>query len=262
MSSAGARLRAAFGELARGLADLLLPESCGSCRGSDIASGGLCDGCNVRLLALVSLPYCPRCGATVGPNIPVRQDGCGMCPNPLPKFTRVIRIGPYAEPIRSAIKQLKYHKQELLLRQLGEMLSEAVAACCTDEKFDLIVPVPMHWRRRMFRGYDHADVIARSIANNLGAPVGPELIRVRPTPPQVNLPRTRRIENVRGAFSLASRSVVSGAKILLVDDVTTTGATANEAARTLLSGGASGVSLAVVAKAEPPRAYTQHWTEK
>ena len=75
------------------------------------------------------------------------------------------------------------------------------------------------------------------------------------TPPQAHLPKTRRIENVRGAFSVSDPKVISGARVLLVDDVTTTGATANEAARALLAAGASQVVLAVIAKADPPKAY-------
>ncbi len=88
-----------------------------------------------------------------------------------------------------------------------------------------------------------------------GKQLGDQLIRVRHTPPQVHLPRTRRIENVRGAFAVRTKRRIEGARVVLVDDVTTTGATANEAARTLLKAGASNVHLAVIAKAEPPRAY-------
>ena len=120
------------------------------------------------------------------------------------------------------------------------------------------MPVPMHWRRRWSRGYDHARALAKRLAGRLNLPVGNELIRIRYTPPQVTLSRSRRIEIVRGAFALRSTAPIEGAHVLLVDDVTTTGATANETARTLLSGKASRVTLAVVAKAEPPTAYAQH----
>jgi predicted amidophosphoribosyltransferase len=116
----------------------------------------------------------------------------------------------------------------------------------------------MHWRRRLGRGYDHARVLAREVGGRLDVPVGAELVRVRHTAPQVNLPATRRIENVRGAFAVGDARAVAAADVLLVDDVTTTGATANEAARTLLAAGAARVVLAVVAKAEPPTAYAPH----
>ena len=242
-----------------GFVDLLLPEVCRACGAQHVDAAGLCMECNVRLLSLVALPYCPRCGSTLGPNIPVRDDGCAGCGPTLPRFARVIRLGPYADPLRSVIRELKYHRCEALRRRLGLLLGQAVAACCDLDRFDLALPVPMHWIRRLARGYDHAGVLARAVARELRLPVGEALVRVRNTPPQVHLARSRRIENVRGAFAVRGKNAVTGARILLVDDVTTTGATANEAARALLDAGALRVTLAVTAKAEPPTAYATHW---
>ena len=145
-----------------------------------------------------------------------------------------------------------------MLRRLGELLSEAVGARVPPESLDLVSPVPMHWRRRLARGYDHARALGREMGRRLGLPVGHELIRVRCTPPQVTLARTRRQEALRGAFAVRTKGTIEGAHVLLVDDVTTTGATANEATRALLAGGASKVTLAVIAKAEPPTAYRRH----
>jgi ComF family protein len=250
-------------QLSASLVDLVLPESCAAC-GGDVADGSLCRDCNVRLLGLVALPYCPRCGSTLGPNIPARDDGCRACPDTLPRFTQVIRLGPYADPLRSAIRDLKYRRQEVLRRRLGKLLAEAVAGKASERPFDLAMAVPMHWRRRLGRPYDHARVLAGVVADALGLPLGNELVRVRHTPPQVHLTRSRRIENVRGAFGLSGGkgpSTLRGAHVLLIDDVTTTGATANEAARTLLEGGASAVTVAVIAKSEPPTAYAEHWKE-
>ena len=170
-------------------------------------------------------------------------------------------MGPYADPLRRIIHQLKYHRREEMLNRLGRLLSEAVAARVEVETLDVIIPVPMHWRRRLGRGYDHARALARQLGKRLDLPVGDELVRLRHTPPQVNLPRTKRIQILRGAFGLRSTAAIEGTHALLVDDVTTTGATANEASRTLLSGGASKVILAVAAKAEPPTAYGQYWEQ-
>jgi len=243
--------------LAGGLAELVLPEACAACEDPRIATGGLCGQCNLDLLGLVSLAYCPRCGATLGPNVPARDDGCWACPNPLPRFWRVVRLGPYARPLRSIIRNLKYFRSEAMLRRVGAMLGQALRATRDGEEFDVVLPVPMHWRRRLARGCDHARILARAVARELRAPVGDELVRVRNTPPQTHLSRTRRIENVRLAFALRPRSDLGGANVLLVDDVTTTGATASEAARTILGGRALHVTLAVIAKSESPRAYTQ-----
>jgi len=248
-----------LGSLAWGAADLVWPESCAACGSAEPCVEGLCEACNVRLLSLVVLPYCPRCGSTLGPNVPVHDEGCAGCPSTLPRFVRTVRLGPYAAPLDGVVRELKYRRRETMRRRLGRLLAGAVASQMPDESFDLALPVPMHWLRRFGRGYDHAGVLARAVSRELGVPLGRELIRVRNTPPQVNLPRSRRIENVRGAFAVSKPRAIAGASILLIDDVTTTGATANEAARVLLKVGALRVTLAVVAKSEPPTAYAHHW---
>ncbi len=253
-------IRGAIRMVAGGLADLLLPRVCAACGANRIADEHLCEDCSRELLTLVSLPYCPRCGSTIGPNIPVREDGCSCCPPILPRFARVFRLGPYAGPLRSVIRELKYRRREEMRRRLGRLLGRAVAAAGLEPPLDMVMPVPMYWRRRLSRGYDHARVLACAVAAELHLPVGDELIRVRHTPPQTHLSKSKRIKNVQGAFQLNAAGTISGAHVLLVDDVSTTGATANEAAATLLAGGASRVILAVVAKSEPPTAYTDYWS--
>ena len=245
----------AIGSVPAGLADLVLPAVCGVCEGADVDEAGMCPECHVRVLSAIATPYCPRCGASVGLNVPPGQAGCRLCPMPLPRFARVVRLGPYADPLGGVVRQLKYRRREKMRRRLGRMLAQALLGQCPGEAFDLAMPVPMHWRRRLARGYDHARVLARAVARELGLVVGDELVRVRHTPPQAHLPRSRRIENVRGAFRVTLPGPLAGAHVLLVDDVTTTGATADEAARVLLAAGASRVTLAVIAKAEPPVPY-------
>jgi ComF family protein len=249
----------AAGHLLSGLVDLVLPESCLACAGSQSGTDGLCDACSRQLLSLVSMPYCSRCGSTLGPNVPEYDDGCWACPQPVLRVGRVIRLGPYGGPIREIIKQLKYHRNEHLARHMGNLLAEAVTARCDEQMApDVVIAVPMHWLRRLGRGFDHAQSLARRTAKRLGVTVGDHLVRVRNTPQQVSLSRTRRIENVRNAFAVMRKREIEGATVLLVDDVTTTGATANEAARILLNAGAARVNLAVLAKSEPPRAYADY----
>jgi predicted amidophosphoribosyltransferase len=139
--------------------------------------------------------------------------------------------------------------------RLADLLAHAIQAAGVG--CEAIVHVPMHWQRRLLRGHDHAEQLAALLAKRLELPSIGALRRTRSVSPQVHLPRTRRIENVRGSMALARGQDLSGLSILLVDDVTTTGATADEAARVCLSGGAEEVILAVAAKAEPPRAYAQ-----
>ena len=244
-----------------GVLDLLLPNVCAACSAADAAANGLCQECADNLLAMAALAYCKRCGSATGPNVPEHWESCPACPATLPRFDRVIRLGSYAPPLRSVIRHLKYRRQEMLRGYLGKLLAAAIDARC-DHPLDLALSIPMHWRRRLTRGYDHARMIARTVARELDLPLGHELFRVRHTPPQAHLTRTRRIENMRGAFAVTSPATIRGAKILLVDDVTTTGATADEATRTLLEAGASSVTLAVLAKSEPPKAYAEFRGDK
>jgi len=260
MSNAVAAIRSAFLSGASALGDLVLPRACAACEAPDVAAGRLCQPCNIRLLSLVALSYCPRCGTTIGPNIPVRPDGCPGCPDTLPRFARVFRLGPYSDPLRTVIRELKYRRRDTMRRRLGCMLGQLVGAEVQDDQTapQLVMPAPMHWRRRLVRGWDHARALATAVGGELNLPVGNELVRLRNTPQQAKLPRSQRAANMRGAFAVRRGEGLVGASILLVDDVTTTGATANEAARTLLRAGAARVTLAVVAKGEPPTAYAQH----
>jgi ComF family protein len=247
---------------ARGLLELLLPGSCVGCR-VDLPSSGLCEACRVKLLELVSRQWCPRCGSSLPPGSPPdraeRGDGCAACLQPLGRFQRVVRLGPYAMPLRQTIRQMKYHRSDSLRTELATMLAHAVEARLpADQRPELVLAIPMHWRRRLTRGCDHSVLLARPIARQLKLPLGHELVRVRNTPPQARLSRSGRLRNVRGAFAVSSPRALEAARILLVDDVTTTGATADEAARALMKAGAATVTLAVLAKADPPRAYARN----
>jgi ComF family protein len=241
-----------------GLADLVLPDVCAACEAATAAAEGLCEPCTLELLSLAALPYCPRCGSTIGPNIPPYESGCPRCPGPLPRFAHVFRLGPYTGPLRGLVRGLKYRRRHGVRRHMAELLAARVRAGCGHVLPDAVVPVPMHWLRRVSRGFDHAQAVASRLAAALDVPLGIELRRVRNTAAQVGLPRTRRLENMHGAFAVCgSAAGVRGAAILLVDDVTTTGATANEAARALLEAGANRVLLAVLAKTESPKAYAE-----
>jgi ComF family protein len=237
-----------LGTLAGGTVDLLLPAVCLTCDAAAVTAQGLCDDCNVKLLSLVAEPYCPRCGTSLGPGIPVREAGCSSCPSPLGRFVRVIRLGPYAGPLKKAVRSLKSPRSRAIGRRLGGLLAHAVRAGCPEDRFDMAVAVPAHWIRRLSRNGDHARQLVRTVATPLKLPIGDDLVRIRHTPAQVRMSRTQRIDNVRGAFAVRNPKSVVGANILLIDDVTTTGATANEATMTLLKAGALRVTLAVVAK--------------
>ncbi|HKD09958.1 MAG TPA: ComF family protein [Bryobacteraceae bacterium] len=134
-----------------------------------------------------------------------------------------------------------------LARPLGKYL------CCAiddDKPFDFIVPVPLHWRKRWSRGFNQAELLAREVARKRGTPVVRVLRRKKPTATQAGLTSAGRKRNVVSAFALRSAADVRGKRILLVDDVMTTGATANACANVLKRGGAKSVSLATLARVD------------
>jgi ComF family protein len=149
-----------------------------------------------------------------------------------------------------------------LSRPLGEMLARAVPR---EERFDAVVPMPLHWRRRWERGFNQSELLAREIARRWNAPVVKAVLRVKATASQAGLTNAKRRANMSGAFStrpsrfrefvgaclaLGKRMPLKGARVLLIDDVLTTGATAAACARALKRAGASRVTLAAVARTD------------
>jgi len=236
--------------------ELVLPAQCIGCGAYDEAARPICASCADALLGQVGHPHCPRCGAGIGENLPVEKRGCISCPRPMPRFDRVVRLTAYEPPVAEIIRSMKFRRLRRGTRWLASMLAAKIRACEELASVELIQAVPLHWVRRLARGYDQAGLLADAVAAELGLSTAGVLVRIRNTPPQINLPRTRRIENVKGAFATRRAGRTAGRHVLLIDDVTTTGATASEAARTLLDAGARRVSLAVLAKAEPPAAFT------
>lgn len=226
--------------------DLVYPPSCASCSdelvpGSPLA---LCATCRAALVD--ARPACPRCGASLPPG---PDPTCPMCDGRRLRFHAVARLGTYEGALRSAVLRTKRASGRGLAMALGDLLAERAGL----EQFDadVVVPVPMHWMRRAWRGANSAEVIARRLAGRLGLPMRSGLLaRRRRTAPQASLPPSRRRANVRGAFRARPHADLPGARVLLVDDIMTSGATANEAARMLAGAGAEFVAVAVLARAE------------
>jgi len=237
--------------------DLVLPRHCSACEAPAPGDGrvALCAECGRAMAGLLETPHCPRCGRGAGPRT-FDLDGCSLCrARPLP-YDGVARVGPYHEPLRSLILAYKYRERRDLGPILGRLLAERVALAPWADLVDLVAPVPLHWTRRVLRGFNQAFALAREVAGGDGRAaserVARRLWRVRATPHQTRLPPARRVENVRGAFAVRGRaSVVVGKRVLLVDDVLTSGATIGECARVLRRAGAAAVYAAVVAVAGP-----------
>ena len=149
--------------------------------------------------------------------------------------------------MREWIHLYKYGRVKTMVRPLGELLA---AALPREEQWDAVVPVPLHWRRRWRRGFNQSELLAHAVARRWGIPVIKALKRARYTPTQTGLSNTGRRKNVAAAFAAVRRHPVSGCRILLVDDVMTTGSTAAACARVLRQAGAAGITLLTVARAD------------
>ena len=214
------------------LARLVFGGACFICRGA--ARETLCESCDAELPRLVQ-PVCPRC-AVESPSGAV----CGRCLAQPPHFDATHAALAYAFPADALVHALKFRGELALAPFLGKLLREKV----TSHGFDCVIPVPLSGRRLRERGYNQAVEIAR----HLGA-MKVEIdacARERDAPPQAGLDREARRRNVRGAFHCA-RSF-SGERVVLVDDVMTTGATLDELARALKAAGAASVVNWVVCR--------------
>lgn len=234
-------------ELAQGLVALLYPGVCAGCE--DMLPPGpdrFCAACRTALAA-DQLPTCPRCASTVGPFANL-EDGCTRCRGEVFHFEKVIRLGPYEGLLRELVLRMKHASGEGLAEMLGQWWARQAGDRLRQVQADVVVPVPLHWRRRWSRGYNQSEILADSLAHALGLPCRPRwLRRTRFTPSQSEQPASTRRENVRNAFAARPHPPMRGRTILLVDDVLTTGSTASEAARALRSAGAGRVAVAVLA---------------
>lgn len=254
-SSALEFVRRPFGRwwpmLRKATLDFVYPPTCAFCqaelhKGRE-ASGGFCFTCWMALIAPTG-NVCQRCGGTVGPYLDV-ESGCIWCRDEDYRFDRVFRLGLYDGLLGTACLWGKHRRADPLLAALVNLLWQTERAEFAAEEIDLVVPVPQHWMQRVYRSHNAPDTLSAVFAHRLQARLDTHILRkVRMTSRQARLaPQARRI-NMRNAFRVAKPGKVAGANVLLVDDVMTTGATANEAARVLGEAGANRIVVAVLAR--------------
>jgi ComF family protein len=229
--------------------DLLFPPSCAYCREEveTSANGLLCHDCRAGLVD--NRLSCRRCGASALVN--AASGRCLRCQDERFYFDSVVRLGGYDGMMRTAVLRMKRETERALAMAAGDLLAGTRQTAWDALKPDAVVPIPMHWSRRVWRGFNSPEAISERLARHLDIPLAPHLLeRRRRTAPQASLPPTRRLANVRGAFHARFHPDLSGARLLVVDDIMTTGATVNEAAKMLIRAGAGFVSIAVLARAE------------
>ena len=214
--------------------DLLFPRKCALCR---------------KLLSKEETDYCRDC-RTKAPRFPVlREKDHPSGKSKLQFLDSVTAVWYYKENVRESILRLKFHKAAFLADPFGRSLAMKVMET-HPEDFDLLTWVPVSAKRKRKRGYDQAELLAKAAGKELGIPAQSLLQKIRDNPAQSGMSGEARKANVLGAYQIKANTDLSGRRILLIDDVFTTGATAEECAKVLLEGGAKEVHCAVVATSQ------------
>ncbi len=251
--SSGARLMALFRSAGAAVLDAAYPPQCLACREIMAAPASLCPVC-WRAMPFIARPYCERLGTPFA----VDLGGALLSPAAIadpPVFRRARAVARYDGVARELVHKLKYSDRQELAVGMGRLM--AGAARDSLGEVDVIVPVPLHWTRLWQRRFNQAAALAAVLAGETGLPVRPKLLRRRKrTLRQVGLTRVERQRNLQGAFIApeAAQGELKGRRVLLVDDVMTTSATANAAARALLRGGAEAVDIITFARVVAPGA--------
>ena len=246
LRSALAACHGAWRHAARLALDIALPTLCVACR-EPVDGEGVCAECWAKL-SFIAKPYCPRLGIPFvydpGPELLSME----AIANP-PAYQRARAAVRYDDVARTLVHALKYQDRTDLAPAMGRWMARAGRELL--EEADALVPVPLHWQRAWGRRYNQSGALARVIARQSGVKFASETLRrVRPTQQQIGLSRSQRASNVQGAFKIADdrRSEIQGRRVVLVDDVLTTGATVDACARALLRAKAASVDVLVFAR--------------
>ena len=236
---------------ARQLADFTFPPQCALCGCVDFPADGravaYCPDC-IAELCPAPLNRCECCGAEIGPYAK-SDNGCTHCRNRTLRFDSVVCLGMYDESLKQALLSAKWSFSAVRMRSLGALLAVERLSALKELRCDRIVPIPQHWRQRLVRHFNPAWIIAAELSKQLNIPCDVHLLRrSRRARPQKRVSVGQRFENQSQAFSLRDAHVVRGQRLLIVDDVLTTGATCSEAAKLLKQSRAKSCHVAVLAR--------------
>ncbi|MDH7498813.1 MAG: ComF family protein [candidate division NC10 bacterium] len=234
------------------LFSLLFPSPCRVCQGPLLSHRSLICGSCWDAIQVIEGPICPRCGIPF-PSAESQAFAsdflCGSCRLQEPPFHQARSVGYYEGTLREAIHLFKFGRREEMGRHLGALMVDHFPAEWEDFGLDLIVPIPLHPRRRRQRGFNQSLILGEALARAFDLRLhGRLLSRARPTLPQSDLPLSEKFANLKGAFEVRRTEEMEGKNILLVDDIYTSGATAQEASKTLLKAGAERVFVYTLAR--------------
>jgi ComF family protein len=208
----------------------------------------VCDGCLHAPRPFSPGCCCQRCGIPVAHAAALDEDErCRLCRVGMRGFDATYAFGDYSGELRHLIQVFKYERVASLAKPLSAMLLQALPR---HTQFDCITPVPMHWWRQFRRGFNQAQLLAEALGNRCAFPVNPLLQRTRMARVQAGLDSKERRRNAAASVALRPQSAIAGKRILLVDDVLTTGATATVCARLLKRAGASYVAALTLARVD------------
>jgi ComF family protein len=224
--------------------ELALPPLCPACR-EPVGDMALCAACWAKL-SFIAPPYCARLG------VPFAYDpGPGLLSMEAiadpPAYHRARAAVRYDEIARTLVHALKYGDRLDLAPIMGQWVAAAGRELLAEA--DALIPVPLHWRRLWLRRFNQAAALAEAVSRASGVPVVHRALkRVKATPQQVGLSKAERAVNMQGAFRVPNKAEIAGRRLVLVDDVLTSGATSESCARALLRAGAANVDVLVFAR--------------
>ena len=214
----------------------------------------ICDTCWEQV-EFLSPPWCGLCGTPNQFCTSNRHGVCSDCRAQPPLYDKRRAIAFYEPTVREAIHLFKYDKKQIMARHLNQLIQEHPPEDLYGADYDFLIPIPLHTRRYRNRGFNQSEWIAQSIAEIWNVPVRTDILfRIRDTAPQSSMnSREERIENIADAFEVPSLATICDQRILLVDDIYTTGTTVEEATRVLLIGNPAVVDVLTLARSRPQR---------
>jgi ComF family protein len=240
-------------KVAAGFFNLLFPDECRLCEEPlrNASRIPVCPSCLSNVKPLEAAFFCRLCRTPFVDSYPLDEyDLCTICRENTVSFDAAYSFGSYDGTLRDLIHLFKYARIETLAAPLGRLMVNAIPR---DEQFDMVQAMPIHWSKRWERGFNQAELLAKPVASRYGVGLSKGLQRVTRGKPQAGLDYTERLANLKSAFRVTRPQQVTGKRVLLVDDVFTTGATLRAAAAALKEAGARRVSALTLARVDRRR---------